>query len=365
MNGNRLLLLTPDFPPNHGGVARYLSRLANYFAERITVVTSVAGAVQSSPFPVIEQPLLSKFFWPQWLTSVAHFIKLRSSYDIVITSHLIPFGTAALLTSFVTKKPFVVIVHGMDVRLATKNFIKKKLARIVLKHARIIVANSRALSQEVAETFGVALPLVVYPCMESLPKNKSHLTTDRELSVIPIKLLTVGRLIKRKNHTQVLMALAELKQSQFIPKFSYDIVGQGPMEETLKELAWQLHLDEVKFHGAIDDEQVNQLYTNADLFVMPVLDDKFDKEGFGYVFLEAASYGLPSISTRISGVDEAIIDRETGLLIQPNNQNDLSRAISELMNNTKLRLQLGEKAKTHVEQNFICAHQFSKLEAYL
>ncbi len=165
MSENRLLLLTPDFPPNKGGVARYLSKLTSYFASRILVITSVKNSAQTVPFPVLEQELLNQFFWPQWIVSIKLLFSFRQSYDIVLTSHVLPFGTVSFVASLFTKKPYVVFVHGMDVRLACSNFIKKHIAKIVFKHARVVVANSSALAQEVSEIFRVALPLVVYPCL--------------------------------------------------------------------------------------------------------------------------------------------------------------------------------------------------------
>ncbi|MBI2475133.1 glycosyltransferase family 4 protein [Candidatus Uhrbacteria bacterium] len=365
MRENRLLLLTPDFPPNNGGVARYLSKLATHFSSRILVISSVKNSAQTTPFPVLEQQLLNPFFWPKWIESVRLFFTFRQSYDIALLSHVLPFGTAAFFSSLFTKKQYVIFVHGMDVRLACSNFIKKQIAKVVFKHARVVVANSRSLAQEVAEIFDVTLPLVVYPCLESVTKTQSHLTTDRELSVITLRFLTVSRLVKRKGHTQVLMALAELKKSKSIPSFQYDIVGDGPMLQTLKDLAGQFHLDEVVFHGLVNDEQLVNFYMNADIFLMPVIDDVKDKEGFGFVFIEAANYEVPSISTQISGINEAIINNQTGLLVKPNDHEDLCRAISVLSNSTEMRIRLGKQAKEHVEQNFTCSQQFAKLEPYL
>ena len=197
------------------------------------------------------------------------------------------------------------------------------------------------------------------------------ISADSTAGILPVSMspllrfLTVSRLVERKGHTQVLMALAELKQSQSIPKFQYDIVGEGPMAQSLKDLAGQLHLDEVEFHGAVDDKELETFYANADVFLMPVLNDQKDKEGFGFVFIEAANYEVPSISTQISGVDEAIIDNQTGILVKPNDHADLCRAIALLSNTIEIRLRFGKQAKEHVEQNFTCEKQFEKLEPYL
>lgn len=343
-----MLLLTPDFPPNRGGVARYLFKLAEYYKDRITVVTD-------------KDKLFNRMFWPKWLAAVRTLIELRETYDIVLVSHILPFGTAAYLASWITKKPFVVIVHGMDVRLATSKPIKKIISRFVFKSARVVVSNSQALANEVAGTFGV-MPIVVYPC---LGKEAKEVMEEKEEREEKVKFLTVGRLVERKGHTKVLTALAELKNSGAISSFQYDIVGSGPMEQTLKNLAGQLNLNEVTFYGEVSDEELDSFYSKADIFVMPVSDDQIDKEGFGFVFIEAARFGVPSISTDIEGVDEAIIDQQTGILIDPKQPHELSRAILQLVNDSELRRRLGDQAKKRVVEEFTCDKQFSKLDLYL
>ncbi len=342
---NRLLLLTSDFPPNNGGVACYLQRFVDHFAARVTVITD---------------GLFYRFLWPRWLASVRLLIKKRADYDIAITSHLLPLGTAMWIASWITRKPYVVIVHGFDVRLATSRPMKKMLATAVLSHARVVVANSRALASEVVRTFYVPLPITVYPCVDDFLHPRKDVNTTSALQI-----LTVGRLVARKGHTQVLMALSELKQAGKMPEFQYTIAGDGPMRHTLEELSGQLHLDEVRFLGEVSDEQKDALYAQADLFVMPVVNDPIDKEGFGLVFLEAAQFGVPSVSTKIDGVDEAIIQGETGVLVEPGNLSALAQSIAELASDHDLREKLGANARARVQVEFSCQNQFSKLEPYL
>lgn len=359
MNANRLLLLTSDFPPQRGGVARYLELLSQYFSSRMTVVTSVPGAEALNP-SVHERVLLSRFFWPRWIRSVLELMTWKDQYEIVMISHLLPFGTAACIASWFSRKPYVVILHGMDVRLAGHSVWKRMLVRVVLGHARLVVANSNALAQEVAVRFRVPMPLVVYPCVTDVvaPVRLQNPST-------PLHLLSVSRLVQRKGHVHVLMALSRLKQTGRLKPFRYDIVGEGPMRETLASLAHELHLNEVVFHGDVDEAKKSELYAQADLFLMPVLDDPIDKEGFGFVYLEAAQYGVPSIGSHIKGVDEAILDGETGVLIEPGNIEHLASAIEQLVTNPERRIQLGNQAQARVRKDFTCQKQFAKLEPYL
>jgi len=347
---NRLLLITTDFPPQTGGVARYLGLMASYFKDRLCVISR-------------SDELLYRFFWPRWIKSVLLLLRQQSTYDFVISSQLLPLGTAALVASWFTKKPYIIIVHGMDVRLALTTRVKRILSTFVLNHARIVVANSKALSREVGEAFHLALPLVVYPCVESL--STVSLKSTVQESMKPFVFLTVSRLISRKGHVDVLNALAYLKQIGDLPPFEYHIVGQGPMEPSLKEVTTQLQLSEVTFYGAVSDEEREKQYALADVFVMPVTDDPVDKEGFGTVFLEAARFAVPSVSTTIQGVDEAILHGQTGLLVSPHDHSALAQALLTLMTSAQERTRLGNNARERVNLEFTCEKQFAKLESYI
>lgn len=347
MSGQRILLITPDFPPQLGGVARVLGQLAIFFKDRVRVICQ-------------ETELLFRFFWPRWLKSVLRLVRDKKTYDVVIVSHVLPFGTAAYLASWFTSKPYLVLVHGMDIRLAASKPLKRLMAEFVLRHARVSVANSHALAQEVAEVFHTALPLVTYPCLAS-PVQPPHASDQTKL----FTLLTVSRLIERKGHIDVLSALSQLKQSGQMQPFEYHVIGEGPMETTLKETAMQLSLSEVYFHGAVTDEELSTWYARADVFVMPVHNDPIDKEGFGLVFIEAAAFAVPAISTRVSGVDEAILDGQTGILIPPRDVNQLAQTILFLTQHPEERRRLGARAHRRVREEFSCAAQFAKLEPYL
>ncbi|OGL98026.1 hypothetical protein A2318_02120 [Candidatus Uhrbacteria bacterium RIFOXYB2_FULL_45_11] len=361
MNDRDLLLITPDFLPSRGGVARYLGLFAEYFSKRLRVV---APPLESKPeiatsYLLERKPLLSKLIWPKWITSVLLLVHESKTYRVVITSHVIPFGTAAMVAKWFTKKPYIVITHGMDVRLAVRS--KKSLTTRVLSGAYLVIANSNALAQELQQTFGLKNILTLYPSVDPALVLKATKTVPEVFT-----LLSVSRLVDRKGHERVLQALALLKLNGSLSAFCYVIVGDGPMRQTLETLAIELQLESnVVFKGDVSDEELRNAYANADVFVMPVKNDSIDKEGFGMVYLEAAAYGVPSIATRMSGVDEAVLDRETGLLIDDGNIEALAGSILLLANDQALREQLGSAARTRVTTEFTPAVQFSKLEPYL
>lgn len=364
MNGKKILLVTPDFPPKEGGVARYLKAVANHLQDRIEVLTDPNPLWNTfdptAGYPIYRAPLLSTWMWPRWLKTVQYLWKYRARYDMILTSHVLPIGSAAWIAEKFTRVPYVVFVHGMDVRLAQSSARKLNLSRKVLNGAHLVVANSQALAHEVARIYGIKEVLVVYPCVNEIVAPVQE-KTDGET----FQLLTVSRLVERKGHAHVLNALSHLKGTGELRAFTYHIVGTGPMKETLKSMVETLGLGEqVIFHGAVTDQERTTLYAQSDVFVEPVSKDPIDKEGFGLVFIEAGQQGLPSISTSIEGVDEAVIHGKTGILLQNDSEQELANAILALYRDTELRTAFSQQAREHAKQ-FLCQTQMSKLDPYL
>ena len=363
MSDGKILLLTPDFPPNEGGVARYLRSFAEYFRDEIEVICEPDDRWQTfdptAGYPIFRRPLLATWGFLRWWKTVLFLRAFRDRYRVIVVSHILPFGTAAWVAHKFTKTPYVVMMHGMDVRLATRSPRKKWLAQKVLRGARVVVANSQALAREVASAFGLSEVLDVYPCVpDPLPEVVQH---DPAM----FRLLTVARLVERKGHACVLNALALLKQSGRLSGILYDIVGEGPLESTLRSMAEELGLEShVIFHGAVSDQQREALYAGANFFVMPVSQDPVDKEGFGLVYIEAARNGVPAIATRVEGVDEAVIDGQTGVLLHAQDPKELASAILTITNDSELRARLSMGALAHAKR-FTCHEQLEKLRPFL
>lgn len=361
MSDRDLLLITPDFLPSRGGVARYLELFAEYFSSRIRVIATPIEEKGEGikPYKLDRMPLLSNRIWPRWITSVLLLIRDSKTYRVVITSHVLPFGTAAMMAKYFTKKPYIVITHGMDVRTALQS--KRSLTSRVLSHAYLVIANSNALAQELQQEFGLKNILTIYPSVD--PKFIQNATN---VASSTFTLLSVSRLVDRKGHERVLQALALLKLNGSLNTFRYVIIGDGPMRQTLETLTIELELESsVVFKGDVSDDDLRVAYTDADVFVLPVKNDPIDKEGFGMVYLEAAAFGVPAIATRMSGVDEAVIDQETGLLVDDGDIKALAGAVLLLAHDAVFREQLGVTARTRVTTEFTPEAQFSKLEPYL
>src|SRR5262249_14775190 len=129
-------------------------------------------------------------------------------------------------------------------------------------------------------------------------------------------ILTVGSLVERKGQDMIIRALPLIANA--VPGVSYLIVGDGPYKANLKTLVTSMGLqDRVVFTGRVSDEELPEFYALSDVFAMPsrACLDSNDVEGFGMVFLEAGATGKPVVAGRSGGIEDAVVDGVTGLLV--------------------------------------------------
>lgn len=364
---SEILLLTPDFPPRQGGVAKYLHTLATGLRDRIFVIAESDASArffdQLAEYPIRREALFFRFFWPKWMKSV--WIMMRESPRIrtVIVSHVLPFGTAANFAGWFTRKPYVVILHGMDLGLGSRTLWKRFLTRIALRGARGVVTNSESLASEVRERFGVSRVRVSYPCIPQKMMPKTLLAHPPDGGC---RFLTVSRLVERKGHMRVLEALAMLRERGQLCNIRYRIIGEGPMNNAIRKRVEELRLsDIVRIETGVSDADRERAYASSDVFIMPTVRKPEDREGFGLAYIEAAAFGVPSIATRHPGVDEAVLDEKTGILVPDNDIPALAYAMNRLASNYELRKTLAKAAFERIKTQFSCALQHEAIKEFL
>jgi glycosyltransferase involved in cell wall biosynthesis len=160
-----------------------------------------------------------------------------------------------------------------------------------------------------------------------------------------VRFLYIGQLIQRKQ-VPVLIAAFQKMHSEF-PESELTIIGGGEEEAYCRQLASATNLGEaVRFAGLIRDYPFDQLRF-SDVFV-----SASESESFGLVFTEAMCMGLPVIACRVGGIPEVVVDRETGLLVPPNDIDSLAAAMLEVARHMELRNSLGNAGYRRVKEHF-------------
>jgi phosphatidylinositol alpha-1,6-mannosyltransferase len=160
--------------------------------------------------------------------------------------------------------------------------------------------------------------------------------------------LTVGRVVPRKGQERVLKALPQVIER--VPDVVYLVAGREG-EEILKGVVEELDLGNyVHFLGFIEQKQLPKFYNASDLFVMPSYSTDADIESFGIVYSEASACGVPVVGGRGGGVSEAVLDGETGLLVDPYDVDELAEAMIGLLTDENLSRRLGTNGRRRIEQ---------------
>ncbi len=354
----KLLLITSDFSPWRGGVARYYSAFVQQLPE-VSVVTSVPGEARAR----VWRRNWNWWLWPRWLPLVWQALRWKREFgaELVAAGQLLPIGTALWLLKLITASDYAVFVHGLDVALTSRSAWKRWLARRVLGSAHLVVANSEFTKSRAQAAGAVGeRTVVIYPAAQgapAAPEAVAELAGRHHLEGKQI-VLTVARLVKRKGIGTVLSVLPQL-QAQF-PGLVYVVVGDGPERARLEQLATSSTVP-VLFAGAVSEAELAAWYSLATVFVLTPEPDPVDVEGFGIVYLEAEGAGKPVIGSRVGGVPEAVGDG--GMVVST--PEELAAACRTLLGDPNLRQALGAKGKARVAQGFTVAAQAAKLKQYL
>ncbi len=364
----RLLLLTYEYPPLVGGIGRYCATLAEGLVEMghqviILIPRSVEGAdevirgVEVRCFPRSRGPFRS--FVDAY--RVYREIRVRRPHYVLATHgfSFAPLGLLGLLYRF----PYALTIHGSDVRRYTSTqglagALRRWLFRRAIERAQRLICVSQFARRSLQSLSYVPSNKlhVVYSGLDLkrfAPSDERAVKRLRERFGLAgrLVLLTVARLVPRKGHDQVLHSLARI-----VPIYRdvhYLIVGEGPDRERLVEITKNLHLEShVTFVGRVPEEELNHYYDIADIYVMVSRQEGETVEGFGFAFIEASARGLPVIGGRHGGVPEAIVDGQTGFLVDPLDTDDLIQKLLALIEDPSLRQTLGKQGRERVLAEF-------------
>ena len=166
------------------------------------------------------------------------------------------------------------------------------------------------------------------------------------------RILSVGRLVKLKGFEYGIKAVNELVKRGL--NVSYQIIGQGKEKENLLQLTKSFNISDYVFiEGAKSAVEIRDAIQQADIFLMTSTYDKTGRrEAQGIVTIEAQACGLPVVAFRSGGVPYTIGDGVTGFLSKENDYMDMAKNIQLLIQDERLRTQMGENARTFVEEHF-------------
>ena len=224
------------------------------------------------------------------------------------------------------------LIHSKEINHPVGSSLHKRVLNALAK-ADHVIANSR-FTKELAMKLGVKNVTVINPgCNYPISVNDEAKSFANEIyGQSSPKLITVSRLDGRKSHQNILMTIKNLLPK--FPKLKYVSIGDGDERKNLEKLKKELKLDNnVKLIFSSTEQEKVALLEQSDVFVMPSVVYKKSVEGFGITYIEAASYGTPSIGGIYGGEGDAIKSGQTGYLCNGNDLNALYDTLSKILVN--------------------------------
>jgi len=163
----------------------------------------------------------------------------------------------------------------------------------------------------------------------------------------------LARLVEKKGVEYLIKACQQLKTEH--PNFKVEIVGDGPLTDSLKALTTELNLNShISFLGQMPNNQVSNWLKKLNAFVLPsVKDANGDMDGIPVSLMEAMASGVPVISTDLSGIKELVIDQKTGFLATPACEKDLANKMTNILTAEQSQQQtISKQAQQHVVNCF-------------
>ena len=338
----KTLILTHEYFPFAGGVAKYCYNLfKNFPTDKYLVLTDCPEIKTSGN--IIKLKFLRPYVWPHWLLAMYSIWRIvkKHKIKIIFTPNILPLGSMAYVIKKIFGLPYIISLHGLDINLALKN--KPGLSKKILSQAQSIICNTKYTANLITGLVPDQKVHIIYPSAEMTSQLVAQEKIDELKKKYQISdekvILTVARLVERKGHALLIKTLASLSDL----KLKYFIIGDGPEKDSLTKQIKERGLeDKVFLLGQIYNDELPAWYQLADIFALPHQALGADVEGFGIVFLEAASYHLPIIAGASGGVKEMFTGQGDAFFVE--DEQSLALALRDLVGDEQKRISFGERA---------------------
>lgn len=373
MDVPRTLLVTNDYPPRVGGIQRTLEALVRQFPpDRIAVLCpdreGAPAFDRAAPYPVLRQP--ERFLWPtpqvaSRVADAAH----SCQAEVVLFGATYPLG---LLGPGLARRgiPYLPAAHGFEYWLSIAPGAHALMRRATALASRVPVMCSAFVARVVRTAVPAGIPVsVMYPGADTeafrpdLPVE--DLRERHGLGERPV-VVCVSRLVARKGQDVLIRGLASVRRR--VPGATLLVVGNGPDRRRLEALATEVAVPgSVVFAGQVSEDDLPRYYRLGDVFAMPCRDRVagFEVEGWGNVFIEAAACGRPVVVGDSGGAREALVDGETGILVDGTRVEEVAAAVADLLADPARADEMGRAGRVRVERHYTWPRAAAELAGWL
>jgi glycosyltransferase involved in cell wall biosynthesis len=364
----RVLVTVGIFPPDIGGPATFVPKIAKYFQDELNYEIEILTLSDNKNSNINDDFSVKRIdrnlpIIYRWLKTIFTIYKLGKNKDLIFVNGL---GTEATIANIFLKKKIIRKIVGDPVwerayskakisesfdEFQVKNYgfsisLQKKVRSFSIKKSDIVVTPSKHLKNFILN-LGFKNKIEVINNGVFIPEENTNIFTNDQINIT-----IVSRLVSHKNIEKIIKAISDLNS----PLINLNIIGDGPELNQLQKISLESNnKDNIIFHGKLNRDEIDHIFLNSDIYIQAS-----NYEGLPHSLLEAMSYGIPVLCTPVGECKEILGNEDRGYILDlPVSKNNIKSKISQIIGEKDIANKKGERGKDFINEKYNLTNSFN------
>ena len=364
----RVLVTVGIFPPDIGGPATFVPKIAKYFQDELNYEIEILTLSDNKNSNINDDFSVKRIdrnlpIIYRWLKTIFTIYKLGKNKDLIFVNGL---GTETTIANIFLKKKIIRKIVGDPVwertyskakisesfdEFQVKNYgfsisLQKKVRSFSIKKSDIVVTPSQHLKNFILN-LGFKNKIEIINNGVFIPEENTNIFTNDQINIT-----IVSRLVSHKNIKKIIRAISDLND----PLIYLNIIGDGPELNQLQKISLESNnKDNIIFHGKLNRDDINHIFLKSDIYIQAS-----NYEGLPHSLLEAMSYGIPVLCTPVGECKEILGNEDRGYILDlPVSKNNIKSKISEIIGEKNIANKKGERGKDFINEKYNLTNSFN------
>ena len=364
----RVLVTVGIFPPDIGGPATFVPKIAKYFQDELNYEIEILTLSDNKNSNINDDFSVKRIdrnlpIIYRWLKTIFTIYKLGKNKDLIFVNGL---GTEATIANIFLKKKIIRKIVGDPVwerayskakisesfdEFQVKNYgfsisLQKKVRSFSIKKTDIVVTPSQHLKNFILN-LGFKNKIEIINNGVFIPEENTNIFTNDQINIT-----IVSRLVSHKNIEKIIKAISDLNS----PLINLNIIGDGPELNQLQKISLESNnKDNIIFHGKLNRDDINHIFLKSDIYIQAS-----NYEGLPHSLLEAMSYGIPVLCTPVGECKEILGNEDRGYILDlPVSKNNIKSKINEIIGEKNIANNKGERGKDFINEKYNLTNSFN------
>lgn len=364
----RILVTVGIFPPDIGGPATFVPKIAKYFQDELNYEIEILTLSDNKNSNINNDYSVKRIdrnlpIIYRWLKTIFTIYKLGKNKDLIFVNGL---GTETTIANIFLKKKIIRKIVGDPVwerayskakisesfdEFQVKNYgfsisLQKKVRSFSIKKSDIVITPSKHLKNFILN-LGFKNKIEVINNGVFIPEENTNIFTNDQINIT-----IVSRLVSHKNIKKIIRAISDLND----PLIYLNIIGDGPELNQLQKISLESNnKDNIIFHGKLNRDDINHIFLKSDIYIQAS-----NYEGLPHSLLEAMSYGIPVLCTPVGECKEILGNEDRGYILDlPVSKNNIKSKISEIVGEKNIANKKGERGKDFINEKYNLTNSFN------